>query len=244
VLLAVGHQHRRVGQFFADDGVVAGDADPDGAVDLGDWTREWGLVVPDGNPDDVAGIADLVDRELRFVNRTTDSGLRTTDSGLRMTLGNAVAALADDRGAERHDLVEVIDGFEFAVRAHESPARKVLAGEADAGLGLRSTAEALGTGFVPCGEERVRAFAAEERREKPGVRQLERAYRGRRRRPRVAAGIRPVIPTPPSANAGQPDAEEGTAEGHADEPESPPPGRHRLGCYGSARRKPRPSGQG
>ena len=51
----------------------------------------------------------------------------------------------------------------------------MLAGEADAGLGLRSTAEALGTRFVPCGEERVRAFAAEERREKPGVRRLERA---------------------------------------------------------------------
>ena len=170
VLLAVGHQHRRVGQFADDGGVITGDADPDGAVDLGSWTREWGLVVPDGNPGDVAGIADLVDRELRFVNRTTDSGLRTT-------LGTAVAALADDRGAERHDLVEAVDGFEFAVRAHESPARKVLAGAADAGLGLRSTAEQLGMGFVPCGEERVRAFAAEERREKPGVRRLERAIK-------------------------------------------------------------------
>ena len=70
---------------------------------------------------------------------------------------------------------EAIDGFEFAVRAHESPARKVLAGEADAGLGLRSTAEQLGMGFVGCGEETVRVFAAEGRREKPGVRRLERA---------------------------------------------------------------------
>ena len=51
----------------------------------------------------------------------------------------------------------------------------MLAGKADAGLGLRPTVEALGTGFVPCGTERVRVFAAEERREKPGVRRLERA---------------------------------------------------------------------
>ncbi|PSQ16189.1 molybdopterin biosynthesis protein, partial [Halobacteriales archaeon QS_7_69_60] len=168
--LSVGSRQglRRLRDGVTDLAVVTGEAAPDDAAELGGWTREWGLVVPAGNPDDVEGVADLVDDELRFVNRTTDSGLRTT-------LGNAVAALADERGVDRHDLVEAIDGFEFAVRAHESPAQKVLAGKADAGLGLRSTAEALGTGFVPCGTERVRAFAAEERREKPGVRRLERA---------------------------------------------------------------------
>ena len=168
--LSVGSRQglRRLRDGVTDVAVVTGEAAPDDAAELGGWTREWGLVVPAGNPDDIEGVADLVDDELRLVNRTTDSGLRTT-------LGNAVAALADERDVDRHDLVEAIDGFEFAVRAHESPARKVLAGEADAGLGLRSTAEALGTGFVPCGTERVRAFAAEERREKPGVRRLERA---------------------------------------------------------------------
>ena len=168
--LSVGSRQglRRLRDGVTDVAVVTGEAAPEDAAELGDWTREWGLVVPAGNPDDIEGVADLVDDELRFVNRTTDSGLRTT-------LGNAVAALADERDVDRHDLVEAIDGFEFAVRAHESPARKVLAGEADAGLGLRSTAEALGTGFVPCGTERVRVFAAEGRREKPGVRRLERA---------------------------------------------------------------------
>ena len=168
--LSVGSRQglRRLRDGVTDVAVVTGEAAPDDAAELGGWTREWGLVVPAGNPDDIEGVADLVDDEMRFVNRTTDSGLRTT-------LGNAVAALADERDVDRHDLVEAIDGFEFAVRAHESPARKVLAGEADAGLGLRSTAEALGIGFVPCGTERVRVFAAEERREKPGVRRLERA---------------------------------------------------------------------
>ena len=168
--LSVGSRQglRRLRDGVTDVAVVTGEAAPDDTAELGGWTREWGLVVPAGNPDDIEGVADLVDNEMRFVNRTTDSGLRTT-------LGNAVAALADDRGVDRHDLVEAIDGFEFAVRAHESPARKVLAGKADAGLGLRSTAEALGTGFVPCGTERVRVFAAEERREKPGVRRLQRA---------------------------------------------------------------------
>jgi putative molybdopterin biosynthesis protein len=145
------------------DFVVTTAGKPDADADqLGAYDREWGLVVPEGNPEGVGGLADLVDRELRFVNRGTDSGLRTN-------LGNALADLADERGTTRHELVEAIDGFELAARAHESPARKVAAGEADAGLGLRATAEKLGLGFVSVGTERVRLVANPERTEKAGV---------------------------------------------------------------------------
>ncbi|WP_254821368.1 molybdopterin biosynthesis protein [Haloglomus halophilum] len=132
------------------------------AEELGAWTREWGLVVPAGNPEAIEGLSDLVDRDLRFVNRTSASGLRTT-------LGDAVAALADERGVERHDLVDAIDGFDAGTRAHESPARRVLAGKADAGLGLRATAERLDAGFVPVGEETVRVLANPDRVGKSGV---------------------------------------------------------------------------
>jgi putative molybdopterin biosynthesis protein len=135
------------------------------AEELGTWTREWGLVVPAGNPEGIDGLGDLADRDLRFVNRTSNSGLRTT-------LGNALAELAAERGLDRHDLVEAIDGFDAGVRAHESPARRVLAGKAHAGLGLRATAEALDVGFVPLGEETVRVLANPERTGKPGVEAL------------------------------------------------------------------------
>ncbi|WP_336135891.1 molybdopterin biosynthesis protein [Natronomonas amylolytica] len=171
--LSVGARQglRRLRDGVTDVAVTTDEMEPDGAVELGGWSREWGLVVPAGNPQDIDGLADLVDEDVRFVNRTTDAGLRTT-------LGNAVADLADERGVDRHDLVEAIDGFDFAVRAHESPARKVLAGKADAGLGLRATAERLGMGFVSCGEEAVRVFAAEDRADKPGVRSLADAVDG------------------------------------------------------------------
>jgi putative molybdopterin biosynthesis protein len=135
------------------------------ATVAGGWTREWGLVVPAGNPEDVTGLADLVDRDLRLVNRDTNSGLRTS-------LGNAVADLADRRDATRRDLVEAIDGFDLSVRAHESPARKVAAGNADAGLGLRATAEKLGLGFVPLGEQDVVVRLNPDREEKSGVREF------------------------------------------------------------------------
>ena len=155
---------RRLRNGVPDVAVVAGPQEREvETVELGGWTREWGLVVPAGNPENVAGLADLVDRDLRFVNRDTNSGLRTS-------LGNAVAALADERETTRHDLVEAIDGFELTVKAVESPARKVQAGDADAGLGLRATADRLGLGFVPLGEQSVVVHANPDRVEKLGVR--------------------------------------------------------------------------
>jgi putative molybdopterin biosynthesis protein len=58
------------------------------------------------------------------------------------------------------------------VKAHESPARAVLRGKADAGLGLRATAAALDLDFVTLGRERVVLRAAPDRAEKPAVREL------------------------------------------------------------------------
>ncbi|WP_435062607.1 molybdopterin biosynthesis protein [Halobaculum sp. EA56] len=144
------------------------DDEPVPAETLGEWTREWGLIVPAGNPDDVTGLSDLVDRDLRFVNRDSDAGLRTT-------LANALADLADERGTTRREVTEAVDGFDRAVRAHESPARRVLAGDADVGLGLRATAERLGTGFVPLGTQPVRIHVNPARVDKPGVRRLREA---------------------------------------------------------------------
>ncbi|WP_458205567.1 molybdopterin biosynthesis protein [Haladaptatus sp. NG-SE-30] len=172
--LAIGGREglRRLRNGVPDFAVATGEAastdttaDASEGTELASYSREWGLVVPAGNPDDIEALSDLVDRDLRFVNRGTDSGLRTT-------LGNALAALADERGTTRHELVESISGFELAAKAHESPARKVAGGEADAGLGLRSTAEKLGLGFVSLGDERVRVLANPERKDKAGVEEL------------------------------------------------------------------------
>ena len=142
----------------ADDDSAA----PEGAVELGGWDREWGVVVPAGNPQDVSGLADLVDRDLSFVNRETSSGLRTS-------IASALAAITDERGIDRHEVTDAIHGWDHSARAFESPARSVAAGDVDAGLGLRATASKLDLGFVPVGTQQVRAFAAADRTEKPAV---------------------------------------------------------------------------
>ena len=157
---------RRLRNGVPDAAVAAGD--PEVAADhedLGGWTREWGLFVPEGNPDDVTGVADLVDRDSRLINRGSNSGLRAA-------LDDAVAVLADERGTSRRKLTDAIDGYELTVKAHESPARKVLAGDADVGLGLRATAETLGLGFVSLGEQDVRVLANPDRTAKAGVEAL------------------------------------------------------------------------
>lgn len=135
---------------------------------IGGWERDWGLVVPAGNPNDIEGVSDLIERDLRFVNRTSNAGLRST-------LTDAIAELSGERDATRQECIDAIDGFEVAVRAHESPARKVLSGRADAGLGLRTTTERLDVDFVPLGQEQVRVLANPDRTEKDGIVALQRA---------------------------------------------------------------------
>ena len=157
--LAVGSREglRRLRDGVPDVAVTAGPTDRDvDAEVLGEWTREWGLVVPDGNPEEVTGVAALVDRDLRFRNRPTVSGLRR---GLDASL----ADLADERDADRRGLAERIDGYERTAKAFESPVRAVVAGDVDVGLGLRETAERLGCEFVPLGEQSVVVRAAADR---------------------------------------------------------------------------------
>ncbi|MFB6091850.1 MAG: molybdopterin biosynthesis protein [Haloquadratum sp.] len=157
---------RRLGNSVPDVAVVAGPVDRDvDRVDLGGWTREWGLVVPADDPAEIDGLADLVDRDLAFVNRESDAGLRAS-------LDAALDDLATDRDASRRDLVASIRGYEAGTKGVESPARAVASGAADAGLGLRATAERLGLGFVPLGAESVRLSANPDRVEKPGVDEL------------------------------------------------------------------------
>jgi putative molybdopterin biosynthesis protein len=154
---------RRLRDGIPDVAVAAGPTDREvETVDLGGWTREWGFVVPAGNPADVTGLGDVVDRDLRFVNRPTDSGLRRS-------LDDALDALADERSASRGELTGRIAGYDLTVRAFESPARRVIAGDADAGLGLRETAARLDCGFVSLGEQSVTVRAAPDRTERDAV---------------------------------------------------------------------------
>ncbi len=156
---------RRLRAGVPDVAVAAGPTDE--AVDatvLGGWERVWGLVVTTEAALD--GLAGLVDGDHRFVNRNRGSGLRRS-------FDDELTALAERRDTDRTTLSDAIDGYSLTTKAHESPPRKVAAGQADAGLGLRATAAKLDLNFVPLGTQPVRLLANPDRVEKPGVEQLK-----------------------------------------------------------------------
>jgi len=158
---------RRLRDGLPDVAVVAGPTRREvDSVELGSWEREWGLLVPEGNPDAIDGFGDLVDADLRLVNMDSQTGLRAS-------VDAELDRLAAARDVDAREFQGRIDGYEFTLKAHESPARRVLSGKADAGVGLRATAERLGLTFVPVGTQTVRVRANPNRVEKAGVADLK-----------------------------------------------------------------------
>lgn len=100
--------------------------------------REQGIMVAPGNPLDIQGVEDLSRPGLAFVNRQKGSGTRLlTDYLLKEAGIDSVA----------------IRGYDRDMTTHMAVAAAVKSGTADAGVGVRSAAEAMGLSFLPIGFE-------------------------------------------------------------------------------------------
>jgi putative molybdopterin biosynthesis protein len=147
------------GRWLADgipDVAVTGEPTPDGE-ELAGWRREWGLVVPQGNPAGLSDLGDLADGGRQFANLDVSISLRD----------------AFDERLEAQDVdPDAIDGYHRALPGIESPARSVAAGRADAGLGLRATATDLDLGFLPVGTQRLTVTLNADRANKASVARL------------------------------------------------------------------------
>jgi putative molybdopterin biosynthesis protein len=96
--------------------------------------REQGLMVAPGNPHALASLADLARPGLRYVNRQRGAGTRI---------------LLDLKLKELGIRPDQIHGYEREEFTHLAVAAAVQSGGADAGLGIRGAARALGLDFVP-----------------------------------------------------------------------------------------------
>ncbi len=96
--------------------------------------REQGLIVARGNPKKIGGLRDLARKGVRFVNRQPGAGTRV---------------LLDAKLAKLRLRPERIDGYEREEFTHMAVAAAVASDLADAGLGVRSAAQALRLDFVP-----------------------------------------------------------------------------------------------
>ena len=150
---------RSLADGVADVAVVTGEppTGPDRAT-IGQWTREWGLILADGC--EIDGIAALAESTHRFVNRSRGSGLRNA-------FEDAIDGY-DDPEAVR----EAIDGYGIETQGVESPARRVARGTAEVGLGLAVTADRMALDFHRLGVQQVTAVAAGGRRGKAAVDRL------------------------------------------------------------------------
>ena len=96
--------------------------------------REQGLIVAPGNPKRVRGIEDLTRPDVRYVNRQPGAGTRV---------------LLDYKLRRLGIRPERIAGYEREEHTHMAVAVAIASGLADAGLGIRQAAVALGLDFVP-----------------------------------------------------------------------------------------------
>jgi len=124
------------------------------------WTWEQGLLLAPGNPLDVTGIEDLTRGGLRLVNRPQGAGSRHLLDRLLEEAGLSQAARTS------------LPGYGREASTHLELAETVARGEADAGLGIRSVADALGLAFVPLVQERFDLVVPERHLEHPALRAL------------------------------------------------------------------------
>ena len=115
---------------------------------IGFVDRDQGLIVPRGNPGRLKGFRDVAARQLRFINRQSDSGTRLL-----------IDSLLADAAIDAANIV----GYENAEFTHVAVAATVASAGADVGFGLRAAAARYSLGFVPLARERywlvVRASA-------------------------------------------------------------------------------------
>jgi putative molybdopterin biosynthesis protein len=113
---------------------------PEGGVALVNLCyRMQGLMVARGNPLGLRSLAEVAERNARFINRQSGSGTR-------MLLDYELRRRSIPPGA--------INGYHRELYTHLAVAAAIASDGADAGLGILAAARALGLDFVPLAEER------------------------------------------------------------------------------------------
>jgi putative molybdopterin biosynthesis protein len=114
--------------------------------------REQGLIIPEGNPQNIQSLDDLT--QVRYVNRQRGAGTRL---------------LLDYELKQRGISSDDVDGYTREEYTHLAVAVAVATGIADCGLGVRSAALALELDFVSVGWERFDLVIPEQYNQHKGI---------------------------------------------------------------------------
>jgi putative molybdopterin biosynthesis protein len=139
---------------------------------IGFARRTQGLIVAQGNPLRLAGLADLPRADARFINRALGTGTRVL---LDELLGQLKLRPAD------------LQGYGNTEPSHAAVAQAVASGAADAGLGIEAAARSRGLGFVPLVHEDYYLVCLKAALEQDPVQALLQVLRGAAWQERVTA---------------------------------------------------------
>jgi len=113
----------------------------------GFW-REIGLVVGRGNPHGIKSIEDIVDRDVRFINRVVGSGIR-------VYIDLQLEKISGERGVDTSKLIDEIFGYNVEARTHTAVVKAVERGLYDVGVASRLSTVGREVDFIPLTWERV-----------------------------------------------------------------------------------------
>ena len=116
--------------------------------------RTQGIIVARGNPKGIHNFADLCEKDVVFSNRQPGAGTRV---------------LFDHLLREHGKPADEIKGYSQICTTHMEAANRVYTGLADATLGIKSAADALGLDFIPLTEEPYELVIPEEYMNHPGI---------------------------------------------------------------------------
>ena len=125
--------------------------------------REMGLMVRKGNPRGIYSMKQLMDPEVRFVNRDPESGTR-------MLFDELLAQQGLDAGR--------IQGYQQVEFTHAAVAAYVASGMADASFGVEAAARQFDLDFVPVVTEDYVFVCHQESLENPSVQRILEVIRG------------------------------------------------------------------
>jgi putative molybdopterin biosynthesis protein len=131
---------------------------------IGSHRRTQGLIVGQGNPQSIGGIAVLARPGLRFVNRQPGSGTRLLTEHLL-----AAAGVVPERIAGFHGPCE---------DTHVAVAAAVASGTADVGVGIEAAAAQFNLGFVPLAQERYFLVCLKETLDRVAITRLRKLLAG------------------------------------------------------------------
>ncbi len=121
---------------------------------IGFAQRTQGLMVARGNPLNLHNLQDVVQRQVRFANRTLGSGTRVVLDELLAQAGLPTGQLP---------------GYHHTEPSHSAVAQAVAAGQCDAGLGIAAAAQAAGLDFVPLADESYHLVCLKSALAQPGI---------------------------------------------------------------------------